>query len=149
MKHAAISFAFVLAFVGVACSSSTSAPTPADSGTPATPADSGPEGVDSGGGVDSGAEAASGKPATPEVVSVAPLSGGLHVTWKLNGTALTGVELWRKKDTGAYAKAYTLPGTATSQHDGAATAPGMYCYQVKTVRDSETSELSAEKCGTP
>ena len=106
--------------------------------------------MDSGaGGVDSAMEASSAAPATPEVVSVEPLGGGLHVIWKLNDTALTGVQLWRKKGTGTYAKAYSLPGSATSQHDGAAVAPGPYCYQVMTSRGSEMSAMSPEKCGTP
>ena len=147
MRHSPIAFAFLLVFTGVGCSSTTT-PTPAaaDAGQPTDggiPDDSGS------GGVDSGAEAASGKPATPEVLSAEPLAGGLHVMWKLNGTGLTGVELWRKKDAGTYAKVYTLPGTATSQHDEGAMAPGMYCYQVMTIRGSEMSDMSPEKCGTP
>lgn len=148
MSHATIvPFALLLALAGAGCSSTTTpTSTSADSG-----ADSGLQApVDSGtGALDSGAEAASGKPATPQVVSVEPLAGGLHVTWKLNGTGLTGVELWRKKDAGTYAKAFSLPGTATSQHDDGATAPGTYCYQVMVVRGSEMSDMSPEKCGTP
>jgi hypothetical protein len=154
MRHSTIAFAFLLA-VGVGCSSSTTS-TATDAGSEpiadAATHDDGGTGtvVDSGSGaVDSGAEAASSKPATPTVVSAEPLGGGLHVTWKLNDTGLTGVQLWRKKDSGAYAKAYTLPGTATSQHDGAATAPGTYCYQVMTIRGSDMSDMSPEKCGTP
>ncbi len=99
--------------------------------------------------MDSGTDAATGQPATPEVLSVEPLAGGLHVMWKLNATGLTGVQLWRKKDSGSYAKAFSLPGTATSQHDEGATAPGTYCYQVMTVKGAEMSEMSPEKCGTP
>ncbi len=140
-----------LAFTLASCSASTTTPAAVDAGTrdtgvandAETPADSGP------GEVDSGTAAASGKPATPQLLSAEPLSGGLHIMWKLNDTGLTGVELWRKKDTGTYAKAYSLPGTATSQHDEAAMAPGMYCYQVMTIRGAEMSDMSAEKCGTP
>jgi hypothetical protein len=154
MRHSSIAFAFLLA-AGVGCSSSTTS-TATDAGSEqaadaATHDDGGTAtGVDSGSGAaDSGAEPASSKPATPTVASVEPLTGGLHVTWKLNDTGLTAVELWRKKDSGAYAKAYTLPGTATSQHDEAAMAPGMYCYQVMTIRGSDMSDMSPEKCGTP
>ena len=148
MRQSCIAFAFLLVLAGAGCSSTTT-PTPhaTDAGTDHN-ADGGAQ-EDSGSGGDSGVEAATGGPAKPEVVSVAPLSGGLHVTWKLNGTGLTGVELWRKKDTGTYAKAYSLPGSATSQHDGAAMAPGTYCYQLMTIRGSETSDMSPEKCGTP
>ena len=157
MRHSSIALALAAASVfgllsaGVGCSSD-STPTPTDPAIDAsavhhpgsgTTEDSGPV-ADSGG--DSGG---SSKPATPDVVSVEPLAGGLHVTWKLNGTKLTGVELWRKKDSGTYAKAFSLPGTATSQHDEGAKAPGKYCYQVMTVRGDEMSEMSAEKCGTP
>ena len=77
------------------------------------------------------------------------LGGALHVEWKLKDTGLTSVELWRKKDAGAYAKAYTLPGSATSQHDGAATGAAMYCYRVATIRGGITSDQSNEMCGTP
>ncbi len=146
MKYSVLSVASVLALAAVACSSTTTqtpTPTPVDAGEHAMPEDSGASEVDS------GAEAASGKPTTPALISVEPLAGGLHVTWKLNGTGLTGVELWRKKDAGTYAKAFSLPGTATSQHDEGAAAPGTYCYQVMTIRGSEMSEMSAEKCGTP
>jgi hypothetical protein len=148
MKPSTIAFAFLLA-VGVGCSSSTTS-TVTDAGS--EHADGGAHEGGTGTAVDSGsgsAEASTAKPATPTVASVEPLTGGLHVTWKLNDTGLTAVELWRKKDSGAYAKAYTLPGTATSQHDEAAMAPGMYCYQVMTIRGSDMSDMSPEKCGTP
>ncbi len=147
MKHSSIAFAFSLVLAGAGCSSSTT-PTATDAGSE-HPMDGGTHEDSGSGGVDSGVEAASGKPATPEVLSVEPLTGGLHVKWKLNGTGLTGVELWRKKDAGTYAKAYSLPGSAVSQHDGAATAPGTYCYQVMAIRGSEMSDMSPEKCGTP
>lgn len=114
-----------------------------DSATPL--ADSGAEPEDTG--TDTGTTA--DKPATPTLVSAEKLAGNLHVSWKLNDTKLTAVELWRKKDQGTYAKAYTLPGTATSQHDGDVTAPGTFCYQVKTFRGTAESDFSPEKCGTP
>jgi len=94
-------------------------------------------------------DTAPAKPKTPTISGIAQMGGALHVSWKLNDTGLTNVELWRKKDAGTYAKAYTLPGTATNQHDSAATAPGTYCYQVYTVRSGVTSDPSPEKCGTP
>ena len=95
-------------------------------------------------------DTAATKPATPALAAVMPMSGALHVSWKLNDTALTGVELWRKNGTGAYAKAYSLPGSATSQHDMKANDASMtYCYQVKTLRGAAASELSPEMCGHP
>jgi hypothetical protein len=99
------------------------------------------------GAVDGGAK--TGKPATPQVTMVMPMGGALHVTWKLNDTSLGAVALMRKKDSGAYAKAYTLPGTAISQHDSGATGSGTYCYQVVTTRDGVDSDPSNEMCGTP
>ena len=92
---------------------------------------------------------ATGKPAAPQVMAVMKMAGALHVTWKLNDTGLSAVALMRKKDAGAYAKAYTLPGTATSQHDTAATGSGTYCYQVVTTRAGVDSDPSNEMCGTP
>lgn len=88
-------------------------------------------------------------PAAPSMVSVVKMAGNLHVTWKLNDTGLTNVELWRKKDAGEYAKVLTLPGKATNQHDTGAVAPGEYCYKVKTLRAGLESEFSGEMCGTP
>lgn len=89
-------------------------------------------------------------PNTPAVTGVMKMAGALHVTWKLNDTGLSSVELWRKTGTGAYAKAYTLPGSATSEHDTAASVVGTtYCYQVKTIRAGMESQLSVEKCGSP
>jgi hypothetical protein len=89
------------------------------------------------------------KPHAPTIVSVAQMAGNLHVTWKLNDTGLTSVYVFRKKDAGTYEKAYTLPGSATSQHDTGASAPGTFCYQVQTVKDGVESDLSNEMCGTP
>lgn len=99
--------------------------------------------------MDMGGPEAASKPMTPEIVDVMPMSGALHVSWKLNDTGLDNVLVWRNKDAGAYAIAYTLPGTATSQHDMDAMAPGTYCYKVQTKRGGVTSDESAEKCGTP
>lgn len=77
------------------------------------------------------------------------MSGSLHVTWKLNDSGLDSVLVWRKKDSGSYEIAYTLPGKATSQHDMGAMPPSTYCYTVQTKRAGVTSEQSPEKCGTP
>lgn len=89
-------------------------------------------------------------PKTPTVTAVMQMQGALHVTWKLNDTGLSSVELWRKDGAGAYAKVYTLPGSALAQHDTQATNKATtYCYQVKTIRAGMESALSAEKCGSP
>ena len=154
-----VASALVLSALG--CSSSSDGPASGtDSGTvadtatstdTAMPMDSG---MDMGGDEtpigDAGDDSSASKPATPTISAVEKMAGALHVTWKLNDTGLTNVLLFRKKDTGAYAKAYTLPGTATAQHDMAATSAGAtYCYQVQTVKAGAMSELSAEMCGTP
>ncbi len=98
---------------------------------------------------ESGTSTDAGKPETPEMVSVVQMAGNLHTRWKLNDSDLTGVELWRKKDGGEFALAYTLPGTAVDLHDGQAVAPGTYCYHVITVRGSGHSDASPDKCGSP
>ena len=141
---ALLASAFVLSSLG--CSSSSDGPT-----TGATDTGMG-MGTDMGTDGPMGADAdetSASKPATPTLVGVEKLSGALHVTWTLNDTGLTNVFLFRKKDAGAYAKAYTLPGTATSQHDMGAMAGSTYCYQVQTVKGGVMSDLSNEKCGTP
>lgn len=95
------------------------------------------------------AETAPVAPLTPQVVSVIKMSGNLHVTWKNNDTGLSKIELFRKKDAGEYAVAYTYTKLATSQHDVGAVAPGTYCYKVRTTRGDLQSEFSNEMCGTP
>lgn len=90
------------------------------------------------------------KPAAPTITKIMPMTALVHVTWTLNGTGLTNVELWRKDGAGAYAKVYTLAGTATTQADKQASNTKLvYCYQVKTVKDGVSSDASNEKCGTP
>ncbi len=99
------------------------------------------------GGGGSGGEASA--PEAPVMKSVKPLGGGLHVIWANTTTDCTKIELARKKDAGEYAVAYTLAGAADSQHDGNATAPGMYCYKARCLKGGQTSPDSNEKCGTP
>lgn len=85
----------------------------------------------------------------PMMQSVEPLSGGLHVMWMNMTKNCDKVELLRNKNGGAYAVAYTLAGSATSQHDAQVTSPGTYCYKARCVKGSETSPESNEKCGMP
>ena len=88
-------------------------------------------------------------PAAPVIQSVEPLGGALHVMWMNTTMGCDKVELDRKKDAGAYATAYTLTGSATSQHDTQATAPGTYCYKARCLKGGGKSPDSNEKCGTP
>ena len=80
--------------------------------------------------------------------SVEPLGGGLHVMWTSSGASCDKIELWRKKDAGEYALAYTLTAAADSQHDAQVMSPGMYCYKVRCVKGSSYTE-SNEKCASP
>lgn len=120
-------------------SDSTSTPTSEDTGTA----------TDTGTVDEAGADAPLTAPATPQMVSVIKMAGNLHVTWKNNDTGLSKIELYRKKDAGEYAVAYTYTKLATSQHDIGAVAPGTFCYKVKTTRGDLSSELSNEMCGAP
>lgn len=87
------------------------------------------------------------KPATPTIVSVMPMAGAYHVTWKLNDTGLTKVELWRSNDGAAATLVKALAGSATNLHDGAATGTTVkYCWTVKTFRGDLASDPSPEKC---
>ena len=157
MKRLLVLPLFCLAFVGCSSDASTTTTdtggTAADTGTAVdtgtvddtgTPTDTGTAPTDTGTAGDTAT-----KPATPTITTIAKMGGNLHVSWKLNDTGLTNVELWRAKDGGTYAKAYTLPGTATSQHDTGASAPGTFCYQVYNVKGGVKSDPSPEKCGTP
>jgi hypothetical protein len=80
--------------------------------------------------------------------SVEPLGGGLHVMWTNSGASCDKIELWRNKDGGAYALAYTLTASADSQHDAQVMKPGMYCYKVRCVKGTSYTE-SNEKCASP
>lgn len=121
-----------------------------------SPLDDGGSTLDDGGIVDETGEtsvgdvAPSSAPATPTITAVAPMSGSLHVTWTLNDTGLTKVELSRKEDDGDYAVVFTLGGDATSQHDMDANDSSVsYCYQVVTYRGDVPSAPSAEQCASP
>lgn len=142
-KYALLFSVAVLAGCG---SESTTTPAGDDVGTAddtaAAPADGAVE--------DTGAaETAPVAPNTPQIVSVIKMAGNLHVTWKNNDTGLSKIELFRKKDAGDYAVAYTYTKLATSQHDVGAVAPGTFCYKVRTTRGDLQSEFSNEMCGTP
>jgi len=88
-------------------------------------------------------------PDAPIMVSAVKVAGGLHVTWKNVTTGCDKIELSRKHDAEAYAVAYTLSGSSTSQHDTQAVPPGMYCYTARCLKGGQTSAESNEKCGTP
>jgi hypothetical protein len=88
-------------------------------------------------------------PEPPMMMSAAKVSGGLHVMWENVTMGCDKIELSRKHDAGAYAVAYTLSGSATSQHDTQAVPPGMYCYTARCLKGGATSADSNEKCGTP
>jgi hypothetical protein len=80
---------------------------------------------------------------------VMPMEGALHVSWENVTPDCDKIELDRNKDGGAYAKAYTLVGVATEQHDTEAVPPGTYCYKARCLKGAETSPDSSEKCATP
>ncbi|MEP7124350.1 MAG: hypothetical protein ABJE95_25705 [Byssovorax sp.] len=88
-------------------------------------------------------------PDAPIMLSAEKLGGALHVTWKNVTAGCDKIELSRKHDAGAYAVAYTLNGSATSQHDTQAVPPGMYCYMATCMKGGQMSVSSNEKCGTP
>lgn len=92
---------------------------------------------------------AGGTPLAPVLQSVEPLDGGLHVMWMNTTPSCEKIEIDRKKDAGAYATVFTVAGQAFEQHDDGATAPGVYCYQLRCVIGAEKSPNSNEKCGTP
>ena len=99
--------------------------------------------------VTGGAGQTDGAPEAPMIESVEPLEGGLHVMWMNMTTDCNKVVLLRSKDGGEYAVAYTLTGSADSQHDAQATAPGEYCYKARCIKGDQTSPDSDAKCGSP
>ena len=96
-----------------------------------------------------GAGGSNAPPQAPNIVSVAPMEGALHVEWENVTPNCDQIELDRKKDDGAYATEYTLTGVATSQHDTEAVPPGTYCYRARCTKGAQTSPDSSETCGTP
>ena len=140
-------FAFFAVLAGCSGSDDTTT-TGADTGTATV--DTGVAATDTGTATEdtSAADApAATKPSTPEIVSVMPMAGAWHVTWKLNDTALSKVELWRSNDGATATLVKGFGGTAKDWHDGAALGTTVkYCYSVKTFRGELVSETSAEKC---
>ena len=85
----------------------------------------------------------------PTVVSLTETKGsgkGLNITWTLADANLTGVEVWRKADSGSYAKVTTVTGTTTAYFDATATGMRTYCYELKALRGAAESGLSKSKC---
>lgn len=141
MIRSSLTFAILTTFLA-ACSD-TAAPTDAGAVTDGASNDA-VTATDDGGG-----DAATPTLPAPTITTIMKMGGALHVSWSLNASGLSGVEVWRKKDAGTYALAYTLSGTTTSQMDSKATAPGTYCYQVVNLQGGVTSDKSPEKCATP
>jgi hypothetical protein len=134
----------------VACSDDSSSATAQNDDTGVTaetaaPVDTGTSGDDAIAANDVAPDVA--KPSTPEIVSVMPMAGDWHVTWKLNDTGLTKVELWRSNDGAPATLVRAFGGTAKDWHDGAASGTVVkYCYTVKTFRGELASDASPEKC---
>lgn len=80
--------------------------------------------------------------------SASKVSGGIHVVWMNIEPSCDKIKLERNKDGGAFATAYTVTGTATSQHDTQPVAPGAFCYRAYCVKGTATSVASNEKCAT-
>lgn len=147
-------FALLCVILAAGCSDNDDTTTTPGADTGAVAADTGGGGGDDTGPADAvaaddvAAEAA--RPATPEVVSVMPMAGDWHVTWKVNDTALNKVELWRSDDGATPALVKAFPCTATCPrelHDsGAKGTVVKYCYTVRTFRGTLESATSAEKC---
>ena len=150
-----------LSLVGVGCGSDGSGSTTGGGST-----GHGGAGATSGGGMGGAAATATGSTSAtgstvatgtggsagleaPMIKSVEPLEGALHVMWMNVTMDCDKIELWRKHDAGAYAVAYTLNGSATSQHDMQAVPPGMYCYKARCLKGAQASPDSSEMCGTP
>lgn len=104
--------------------------------------------LESGARADTG-DTPSGRPATPEILGIYPMGGALHVVWSLNDDGISAVELWRRKDAGAYTLAYTFSDPINNWHDAEASGEATYCFEVRSFRGALGSAPSAERCGSP
>jgi hypothetical protein len=112
---------------------------------------SGP-GEGGGGGSSDGGEGGGanlGEPQPPNLTSVEPMDGGLHITWENVTPDCDAIELDRNQDGGAFATAYTVTGAAVDHHDTDVTPPSEYCYRARCIKADTPSTDSNELCGAP
>lgn len=84
----------------------------------------------------------------PMIGEVMVMSGGLHVSWTLDGSCDL-VEGERKTAAEAYAVVFAEPGTKSSHLDPSATADTIYTYRLRCNRGAEYSGYSGEKSANP
>ncbi len=94
---------------------------------------------------------AGGAPGVPTLTKVSIVSHGvIALGWTIPDSTCSFAEVMRKKDSGAYALAQKLAGTAASVQDilSHTNTAGVYCYTVACSLGGSLSNASNEKCVT-
>ncbi len=88
-------------------------------------------------------------PGTPVLLSAKLVTHGtMSLAWQNPPSTCLTVEINRNKDAGAYSKAQTLTGQATSAQDMPGHTDGTYCYTITCNLNGLASPPSNEKCVT-
>jgi hypothetical protein len=91
----------------------------------------------------------SGALQAPMMTGVAPMAGALHVTWMNMQSDCDTVEGERKSGTGAYAAAFSVPGSVDNKMDTAATSNMTYTFRLRCNKGGTFSAYSNEMTGNP
>ena len=90
-----------------------------------------------------------GTPQAPMITGVGSMAGALHVTWMNMQTDCDTVDGERKSGTGAYASAFSVPGSVDNKMDTAATSNMTYTFRLRCNKAGTFSAYSNEMSGNP
>lgn len=96
-----------------------------------------------------GGGTSSGTLQAPMITGVASMAGALHVTWMNMQTDCDTVDGERKAGTGAYASAFSVPGSVDDKMDTAATSNMAYTFRLRCNKAGSFSAYSNEMSGNP
>lgn len=85
----------------------------------------------------------------PELGTLMPMQGALHVMWTNKQADCDTVEGERKTETEPYTMAFTVPGEADNKHDASANANTVYTYRLRCKKGDVYSDYSSEMSRNP
>ena len=91
----------------------------------------------------------SGALQAPMLIEVAPMDGALHLTWMNMQADADSVEAERRMDTGAFAAAFSVPGSVDNKMDALATDDMPYTYRLRAKKGAAFSAYSNELTANP
>ena len=95
-------------------------------------------------------DASSSALAAPELTSITPMTGALHLKWTTHQHDCDSFEGERKTSALAFAAAFSVPGSVDNEMDATATDPAeTYTYRLRCKKGSTFSPYSNEMSGSP